>query len=107
MSVIVPPSNISYGTVVWRAVSDVEDSINDSDTDPDFIAPTGTIVFVPRVIFLRNTTAQPEPLSLIRGAIPSVLDGQGYLCTPLADGSAGARGIKLIATDEADLNPTG
>ena len=102
---VTAPSNINFGTVVWRAVSDITDR-EDVGADPDFIAPTGTVTFVASVSNLRDNTATPAPVTIIRDTITGVLDSEGYLCTALDDGTAGARGVKLIATDDPDLNPT-
>lgn len=103
---ITPPSNVSYGTVTWRAVVDVADGV-DVDSLPDYVAPTGTVTFTASVSKVLDATATPDPLTIIRSSIVAVLDDQGYLCTANADGSAGTRGVKLIATDDPDLNPSG
>lgn len=106
MATITPPANVNYGTVTGRFVIDIVDSADAGD-EPDFVVPTGTITFVASVGKLLDATALPDPLTILRYPITGILDAQGYLCTPLANGSAGARGLKLIATDDTDLNPTG
>lgn len=106
MSPVTEPSNISYGTVKWYALSDIEDYADAGD-DPDFIAPTGTVTFRALVDFNRDATNAPDPLTLLRDNIVGVIDDEGYLCTPLADMTPGARDMKLVASDDPDLNPTG
>lgn len=101
---ITPPSNIDYGTVVWRAAIDVVDS-SDPGTEPDFIPPTGTVTFVSTVGKLLDPGALPDPLTVIRDPIVGVLDDEGYLCTPDEAGLPAYRGVQLIATDDPDLNP--
>lgn len=102
---IEPPSNIDYGTVVWRAVMDVADGV-DPGTDPDFVPPTGTVTFVASVSKVLDPGALPVPITVLRTPIIGVLDEEGYLCT--ADPVTRAplyRGVQLIATDDPDLNP--
>lgn len=106
MSTISPPANIGYGTVVGQFVLDIADTA-DVDTVPDFVTATGTITFIASVGKLLDSGASPNPVTVVRTKITGVLDSSGYLCTPLADGSPGARGLKLIATDDTDLNPVG
>lgn len=102
---LTPPENVEYGRVVWQAISDVTDGPDSGDA-PDFIAPTGTVTFVPSTVVLRNNTATPNPKSIVRDVFTGILDSEGYLCTPDADNQPAYRGIELIATDDADLNPT-
>jgi len=106
MATVTPPSNIGYGTVEGQFLLDINDSA-DAGTEPDFLAATGTIVFTASVPKVQDATASPNPVTVVRSPITGVLDAQGYLCVRLADGSAGARGVKLVATDDEDLNPTG
>lgn len=98
------PENISTGRVEWQAISDVTDG-PDADQKPDVIAPTGTVNFVASTTVLRNLTSAPNPVSVLRDPIVGVLDSEGYLCTPNADGTPAYRGVELIATDDPDLNP--
>jgi hypothetical protein len=102
---ITPPPNVSYGRVVWQALSDVTDG-PDSGTRPDFIAPSGEVTFVASTVVERNPSASPNPVSILRDPIAGVLDDEGYLCTPGEDGLPAYRGVDLIATDDPDLNPT-
>lgn len=106
MATIAPPSNLTYGWVQWQAGTDGLDG-PDADQNPDFAAPTGTVTFFSNVDVRRNSTASPNPISLLRDGIVGVLDEQGYLCTPNPDGSIKHRGLKLVATDDPDLNPAG
>jgi len=104
MSTISPPANIGFGTVVGQFVLDIVDSA-DAGADPDFVTASGSITFTPSVAKLLDATATPNPVTVVRSKITGVLDSSGYLCTPNSDGSPGARGLKLIATDDTDLNP--
>ena len=103
---VAAPTNLSYGKVVWQSVSDIVDG-TDTDSLPDFIAPTGTVTFVASMVAGRNITAIPNPVTVLRDPITGILDAQGYLCTPDPANSsqAGVRGVWLIATDDPDLNP--
>jgi hypothetical protein len=96
------PSNVSTGRVEGRFIVGVQDG-PDVDSDPDFIAAQGTIDFTASVPYLPNPTADPAPVTLLKTAIRGVLDTEGYLCTMLADGSPGVRGMRLVATDDPDL----
>lgn len=98
------PTNISTGRVVGQYGYDVVDG-SDPDDEPDFVPTQGALAFSASVTKVLDATASPNPVTIIRQPIPAVLDDDGYVCTPNADGSAGARGVRLIATDDPDLNP--
>jgi hypothetical protein len=107
MATVTPPANIGFGTVVGRFLTDAADGI-DVDDLPDFYAATGLITFTKAVIDVKDATASPDPVTDISVPVIGILDDQGYLCTPIYDGeamTAGDRGIKLVATDDTDLNP--
>lgn len=105
---ITPPSNISYGDVVGQFTLDKIDS-SDPDIDPDFVPARGEVFFTASTKYLLDATAVPNPATILRTTIRAILDSDGYLCTPTAPTSnvPARRGIRLIATDDEDLNPTG
>lgn len=102
---VTPPENVNYGRVEWQAISDITDG-PDSGSRPDFIAPSGTVTFTASTVALRDTSALPNAVSILRDPIIGVLDSEGFLCTPDDDGAPSYRGVELIATDDPDLNPT-
>lgn len=102
---LTPPENVDYGRVEWQVISDIADGPDVGDT-PDYIAPTGTVTFTASTVSLRNNTSTPNPKTIARDPITGILDSEGYLCTiDKTTGEPAYRGIELIATDDADLNP--
>jgi hypothetical protein len=95
------PSNVDFGTVVGRFLIATQDSA-DAGLFPDGAPASGTISFLPQVEKLRNPTALPAPVTIIPTTITCTLDSEGYLIGP-----NGSRGVKLIATNDLDNNPTG
>lgn len=93
------PSNISYGTVVGRFLLAYADS-SDVDLYPDGIPAKGSVFFTPSPANLKDTNATPAPVTILPSRVEAVLDADGYLC-----GYTGDQGIRLVATDDADLNP--
>lgn len=102
------PSNISYGTIVGQFIASVSDSADD-DFNPDAKALGGTISFTPSTSVLKNASANPGPVSIVKTTIVGVLDGDGFLCTNHIDPNTNRlrRGVNLVATDDPDLNPSG
>lgn len=94
------PSNVSYGTVIGRFLIAKSDG-SDLDLYPDGAAAKGSVFFTPSVRSLLNVTAGPAPVTIIPATYEAVLDSEGYLL-----GDDGTRGVRLIATDDPDLNPT-
>jgi len=93
---------ISYGTIVGRLVIGQADG-TDPDDLPDLIPLQGTV----QIEANANKIVDPDgPYLIARTSFKAVLDSEGYLCTPAADGTAGTRGMKVLATDSA-TNPTG
>lgn len=98
------PSNVQFGTVVGQFLAPIIDG-SDVDGDPDVVAMSGTITFTASVTYIKNMGATPNPVTYIKTAITGILDSEGYLCTPNPLGVP-TRGLRLIATDDPDLNPT-
>lgn len=100
---ISPPSNVSYGTVIWRSAS-VEIDSNDASDLPDFNAITGTITFTPTVNQVIDATAVPNPITLFGLPVVANIGPNGYLGVQI-DSSTFVPSVKLLATDDHDLNP--
>lgn len=102
---MVMPANVGTGRVEGRFIVGVADG-PDVDDEPDAIAAQGTITFTASVPYLPNPTSSPSPSTLLKVPIVSVLDDEGYLCTPdpTDPTKAGTRGIRLVATDDPDLS---
>lgn len=97
------PSNVSTGKVVQRLIVGMQDG-PDPDAEPDFIAAKGVAIFTPSVAYLPDPTADPDPVTLLmKTRVIGVYDDEGYLCTRLEDGTAGERGVRLVANDNASL----
>lgn len=98
------PSNVSYGTVVGRFLLAYADGV-DSDLYPDGVPAKGTILFTPAPANIKDVSAlvgtTVTPVTFMPATIQCSLDSQGYLL-----GSDGERGVRLVATDDPDLNPT-
>lgn len=93
------PTNLGYGTVVGRFLLAYADG-SDVDLNPDGVAATGSIFFVPSVNAVRNATASPAPVTIMPATVECTLDSEGYLVGP-----QGSRGVRLIATDDPDTTP--
>lgn len=97
------PANVDTGIVSGRFIVGVIDG-PDADDEPDAIPAKGTVTFTASVPYLPNPGAST---TILKAPIVAVLDGEGWLCVRLPDGTAGARGVRLIATDDEDLSVTG
>jgi len=93
------PSNVSYGTVVGRFLLAYADS-SDVDLYPDGVPAKGSVFFTPSPANLKDTSATPAPVTILPSRVEATLDADGYLC-----GYTGNQGIRLVATDDVDLNP--
>lgn len=102
------PANVNTGLVTGRFIVGVADG-PDADAEPDAIPAQGTVTFTASVPYLPNPTATPAPVTILKAPIVGVLDGDGHLCVPdPADPlKAGARGVRLVATDDPDLSVQG
>lgn len=94
------PSNVGYGTVVGRFLLAYADG-SDSDAMPDGVPAKGTIVFTPSPAFLKDASASPSPVTIIPAKVQATIDSSGYL-----QGPDGARGIRLVATNDSNINPS-
>lgn len=95
------PTNVNYGTVVGQFLLAYADS-NDSGSEPDGVPAKGSIFFRPSPIKLLDGGASPNPVTILPAVVEATLDSEGYLC-----GYGTVRGIKLVATDDTDMQPTG
>lgn len=93
------PSNVGYGTVVGRFLLAYADG-SDSDAYPDGVPAKGSVFFNPSPAFLKDAGASPNPVTIVPSRVEATLDSNGYLLGP-----DGAQGIRLVATNDADLNP--
>lgn len=99
------PADLGHGTFVGRfGFMDADGP--DPDRSPDLSSATGgTVRITPSVQRVRYANG---PLVLVARSATGVIDSEGYLCTPLADGKTpGPRGMVFPATDDEDLNPSG
>jgi len=94
------PSNVGYGTVTARFLIAYADS-SDLDLYPDGVPAKGNVYFTPLVEKLRNHNATP-PVTIIPRPVTCTIDSDGYL-----NGPQGEPGVRLIATDDEDNDPTG
>lgn len=98
------PSNILTGKFVGRFIVGVVDGV-DEDDEPDYIPATGTITFTPTPAYMPSPTSSEGALTILQTPSVAILDDEGYLCTPDQSypGSAGKRGIRLIAGNSPHL----
>lgn len=95
----------NFGKIIGQLQSAVVDG-SDPDETPDLVPLTGTITFTPNTVKIVETDAVPNPYIIGSVPIVAILDAEGYISTPDANGAAAYRGIWLIATDDPSLNPT-
>lgn len=102
------PTNISFGTVVGQFIASIGDT-SDLGSEPDAIPVQGTILFTPQINSVKNITADPNPVTIVKTSVAGVLDAEGYLCNLNIDPETGLyqRGVPLVATDDPDINPNG
>ena len=76
----------------------------DANQDPDLIPAAGFVTSTASVPYLPDPTASPNPATILTTSVVAVLDHEGYLCTPV-EGTLDPsyRGVRLIATDDADI----
>lgn len=98
---MVLPINVNYGTVVGQFLLAYADG-DDENLRPDGVPAKGSIFFRPSPIKLLNPGSSPNPVTILPAVAEAVLDEDGYLLGP-----DGERGIRLVATDDEDLNPVG
>jgi hypothetical protein len=99
------PSNVNFGTVTGRFMRAVADGM-DADRDPDGEPIVGLQIMFQADLagsaVVRNATAAPSPVTILIDPVYATTDSEGYLV-----GTDGQRSIKLVATDDADLDPHG
>lgn len=95
------PTNVGYGTVTGRFIIAYADG-SDPDLFPDGVPAKGNVFFTPQVEKLRNSSASPDPVTIIPMQVACNIDTDGYL-----NGPDGEPGVRLIATNDTDNNPTG
>lgn len=93
------PTNVNYGTVVGQFLLAYADS-SDVGPDPDGVAAKGSIYFRPSPVKILDGTSSPNPVTILPAVVEATLDSEGYLC-----GYGTTRGINLVATNDADLQP--
>lgn len=95
------PSNVSTCGVSLRLVQAVADD-SDPGVEPQAIALAGaTVTFTASVSYCRNATTAP-PALIALAPVACTFDSTGQMIGP--DGS---QGVRLVASDDPDLNPTG
>lgn len=93
------PTNVGFGTVTGRFMLAYADGV-DADEFPDGVAAKGTVYFTPSPVYLRNSTAAPDPVTILPSTVECALNVDGYLL-----GTDATQGVRLVATDDADLAP--
>lgn len=93
------PTNVNYGTVVGQFLLAYADSA-DPDVFPDGIPAKGSIFFRPSPVKLLDGQSSPNPVTILPAVVECFLDVEGYLL-----GGDNTRGVRLVATDDPDLNP--
>lgn len=96
------PSNVLTGTVVGRFLFGLGDGPDVND-EPDFVAARGRVTFIAGESTHPDLNAVPAPVIMLLDPVVGVFDAEGYLCTPKADGTAGTRGVKLVANENPEL----
>ena len=88
--------------IVGRFLSSVVDSPEDPDRDPDIVPIAGAkVTLTASVARVRASSAEP-PATIFMRPIECMTDETGQLV-----GLDGALGVRVIATDDETLNPTG
>jgi hypothetical protein len=93
------PTNVNFGTVVGQFLLAYADG-SDPDQHPDGIPAKGSIFFRPSPLKLLDGLSTPNPVTILPAVVECVLDASGYLL-----GGDATRGVRLVATDDPDLNP--
>lgn len=96
------PSNLQTGLVEARFVLEILDG-PDPDREPEIIPAEGEVVLTASVEYWPAGAAE---MVIIRTEKVAPLR-DGFMCTPLADGSPGDVGVRLFATDDPDYGVTG
>lgn len=95
------PSNMGTCLIVGKFIRAVVDTA-DADRDPDGLPIEDvSVTFTASVATVRNLSASP-PLTVVLDPIVCTTDATGTLIGP-----DGAPGIRLVASNDPDLDPTG
>ena len=96
------PANVGFGRVTGRLIRAILDSPIDPDTEPDGVPIEGAkVTFTASVGRVVNRTATP-PVSIFIDPVTVVTNADGILVSP-----DGTEGVTLVASDDADLDPSG
>ena len=96
------PANVGFGRVTGRLIRAILDGPIDTDTGPDGVPIEGAkVIFTASVNRVVNRTATP-PVSIFIDPVTVVTNSDGILVSP-----DGTEGVTLVASDDADLNPSG
>lgn len=101
MAITNVPSNVGYGTVIGQFILAYGDG-SDGTLEPDAVPASGSVIFTPSTRRIKDATATPNAVTILPAQVECQLDADGYIL-----GYAGSQGVRLIATDDTDLNPTG
>lgn len=93
------PTNVNFGTVVGQFLLAYADGV-DANQQPDGIPAKGSVFFRPSSVKLLDSGSAPNPVTILPAVVECVLDASGYLL-----GGDGTRGVRLVATNDPDLNP--
>lgn len=93
------PTNVSYGTVTGRFLLAYADS-SDPGPDPDGAPAKGYVIFTASPLKLLDASATPAPVTILPAPVVANLNEDGYI-----EGYTGDAGIRLVATNDADINP--
>ena len=100
------PAELSTGMVHGRFIVAVIDG-EDEGQEPDVVPAQGKVAFKASVGYIPVPVATGGPVTVMKGPITGVLDGEGYLSTPHpTTGEPMYRGVKLLATDDPDMAVT-
>jgi hypothetical protein len=104
MALIPLPTNVGYGTVTGRFILAYKDSA-DSGLEPDAEPAKGYVIFTASPIKLLDSTALDgstlAPVTILPAPVTADLDSSGYII-----GYSGNRGVRLVATNDTQLNPS-
>lgn len=90
------PAGVTYGTVTGQYVVGKSDS-NDSGLQPDMEYASGTLTFTAAPSALLDTA---DLLTIVPGSVTATLNALGQIV-----GADGSVGLRLIATDNVNVNP--
>lgn len=98
MTITNQPSNqnIPYGTITGRYLLAYSDG-TDLDSDIDWAACKGSVLFTPSVNSLKNATLN---ITFMPATVECQLDQDGYILGP-----NGLPGVRLLATDNTNNSP--